>query len=607
MRRQAIDGMKRLANRFVFGLAAVAFLAPLKFGAPSIVQWAITPPTSVVEAVYFTWPNQLAIIFVFAGFTWLVLDRERMLARVDLLFVLPLLFLLTQALAALRTICPQVTIDTVMLFAAGVLLFYVGAWYARDGAATGHIFGGLAVATLFVCILAMQQHFGGLEETRAYAATHVDAATAPRDFLARMTSNRVFGPFVYPNTLAGFLVVAFAPVLAWIWVRARGWDARVKWLVLVFAAGVMLFCLLLTGSRGGLAAFAMMALTVLWCLVPQGGRRAAGAIAGLVAVLALVVVLARHGGLMHFGTGSLEARTDYWRGAVRIIQDHPWLGTGPGTFGSIYPMYKTALTEEAETVHNNFLQMWSDSGVLAFVAFAGLWVVAVRDSFRLARQRRGDVAAAAIGGALVGWTVHGLVDFELYVPGAALPAFILLGTLQGLKELPRTDTVTPRRRENWLVAGLCAALVAAVLWVESRSLAAAYLCEQARHMASINPLAALDEARRAAELEPWNSRLQSALGSVALRAGRNDEALAAYRRAIHGDPYRASCWWQLARAKIATHGLDTEALQLLDKVVELNPTNARYAQELAAAKESVRQSAGTLLQSDSAKEAGSSN
>jgi len=69
MRRQAIDGMKRLANRFVFGLAAVAFLAPLKFGAPSIVQWAITPPTSVVEAVYFTWPNQLAIIFVFAGFT----------------------------------------------------------------------------------------------------------------------------------------------------------------------------------------------------------------------------------------------------------------------------------------------------------------------------------------------------------------------------------------------------------------------------------------------------------------------------------------------------------------------------------------------------------
>ncbi len=598
--------MKRLANWFVFGLAAVAFVAPLKFGAPTVVQWAVPPPTSAVEAAYFTWPNQIAIMLVFAGFAWLVLDRDRMLARVDLLFALPLVFLLTQVLAALWTICPQETIDTVLLFAACVLLFYAGAWYARDGAATGRIFGGLALATLFVCILAMQQHFGGLQETREYASAHVDTATTPRDFLLRMSSNRVFGPFVYPNTLAAFLVVAFAPVLAWIWVRARGWDARVKWFALLFAASVMLFCLLLTGSRGGLAAFALMALTVLWCLLPQGGQRAAVAIAGLVVVLVLVALLARHGGLLHFGTSSLEARTDYWRGAVRIIKDHPWLGTGPGTFGSIYPMYKTASTEEAEMVHNNFLQMWSDSGVLALVVFAALWIVAVRDSFRLARQRSADMAAAAIAGALAGWTVHGLVDFDLYVPGLALPAFILLGTLQGLKELPRTDSVAPRRRENWFVAGLCALLVVAALWIEGRSLVAAYLCEQARELAGTHRMAALTEARRAAELDPWDSRVQSVLGRIALRASRTDEALAAYRRAIDGDPYRASYWWQLADAETAAHGIDAEALGHLDKAVELNPTNVRYAQALAAAKESVRQSPGTLLQSDPAKAAGSS-
>ena len=123
--------MKGLANRFVLGLAAVAFLAPLKFGAPAMVQWTVMPPTDAVEWLYFTWPNELAIILIFAGFIWLVLDRDRMLARVDLLFVLPLFFLLTQMLAAPWTICPQETIDTVMLFAAGVLLFYVGAWYAR--------------------------------------------------------------------------------------------------------------------------------------------------------------------------------------------------------------------------------------------------------------------------------------------------------------------------------------------------------------------------------------------------------------------------------------------------------------------------------------------
>jgi putative inorganic carbon (HCO3(-)) transporter len=598
--------MKGLANRFVLGLAAVAFLAPLKFGAPAMVQWAVVPPTNAIEWLYFTWPNELAIILVFAGFTWLVLDRDRMLARVDLLFVLPLFFLLTQMLAAPWTICPQETIDTVMLFAAAVLLFYVAAWYARDGAATGRIFGGLALATLFVCILAMQQHFGGLAETRAYASTHVDAATAPKDFLARITSNRVFGPFVYPNALAGFLVVAFAPVLAWIWVRARGWDVRVKWIALVFATGVMLFCLLLTGSRGGLVAFGCMALSVLWCLVPKGRWGAAKAIAVLVLVLGVVVVLARHGGLLRFGMESLEARTDYWGGAIRIIKDHPWIGTGPGTFGSIYPMYKTALTEEAAAVHNNYLEMWSDSGILAFVAFAVLWIVAVRDSFRLARERAGDVAAATICGALVGWTVHGLVDFELYVPGVALPVFILLGTLQGLKELPRTDSVPPRRRANWLVAGACVALVAAVLWIECRALAAAFMGEEAHRMVGINPAAALDESRQAVRLAPWNSRLQSSLGDTALRAGNFEEAFAAYLHAIETDPYRASGWWQLARAKMATHGVDAEVLQLLSRAVELNPTNPHYSGALAAAKESVRQSSGALLESNPAKEERSS-
>ena len=274
--------MKRLKNWFVFGLATVAFLAPLKFGTPVMIQAAAPLPRSSAEWFQFSWPNELIIIFIFAGFIWLVLDRDRMLARVDLLFTLPLFFLLTQVLAVPETICPQATIDTLMLFAAGVLLFYVGAWYVRDGAATAQIFGGLSLATLFVCMLAMRQHFGGLAETRAYAALYIDPAHAPKDFLLRMTSNRVFGSLVYPNALAGFIIVAFAPTLVWIWVRARGWDARVKWIALVFAGGVMLFCLVLTGSRGGFMAFGVMALTVFACWFRGGERRTAFWLVGLV-------------------------------------------------------------------------------------------------------------------------------------------------------------------------------------------------------------------------------------------------------------------------------------------------------------------------------------
>jgi tetratricopeptide (TPR) repeat protein len=320
----------------------------------------------------------------------------------------------------------------------------------------------------------------------------------------------------------------------------------------------------------------------------------------------VVFLIGQRAGFFHFGTTSLESRMDYWRGAAAIAKDHPWVGTGPGTFGSIYPKYKIALTEEAQAVHNSFLQMWSDSGVLAFVAFALLWIIAVRDSFRLARQRVGDAAAMAVCGALAGWSVHGLVDFDLYVPGIALPAFILLGTVQGLKELPRTDSVTPRRRENWFVGAICAVVLVAVLWTASRALTADFLHARARELAAVSPLEALDAAKQAAVLVPWNSRFESTVGDMAFLAGRRDEAVAAYRDAIQDDPYRASGWWRLAEAERATHGIDAEVLQLLRKAVELNPTNARYSRALAAAEESVRQSRPALLESEPAKEAGSS-
>ena len=327
---------------------------------------------------------------------------------------------------------------------------------------------------------------------------------------------------------------------------------------------------------------------------------------GLVVALVVVFLIGQSVGFIHSGTRSLESRTDYWRGAAAIIKDHPWVGTGPGTFGSIYPKYKTASTEEAQAVHNSFLQMWSDSGVLAFVAFALLWIIALRDSFQLARERVGDAAAMAVCGALAGWTVHGLVDFDLYVPGVAIPVFILLGAIQGLKELPRTDSVPPRRRENWLVGAICAVVLVAVVWTEGRSLAANLMHVHAQELVAINPPAALAIAKRAAELAPWNPRLRSGVGDLAMFAGNRDEAVAAYRDAIEDDPCRASTWWRLAKAKMSVHGVDVEVLQVLRKAVELNPTNQRYRQALVSAEESVRQSSPALLEFEPAKETGSS-
>ena len=602
--------MKPFRRWTIAWLAVITFLAPLKFGTPVVSQWAATPPQGWFEwlmlppLVNVPWPNQIAIILVFATLSWLALDPGRLAARVDLLFVLPLIFLGTQLLAWPSSINRQTSSETVLLFATCILLYYAAAWYARDGATAGRIFGGLGLASFLVIVEALIQYFGGLQDTREFAAHHLDPATVPPQLLWRMTSNRVFAGFGgYPNALAGFLVVAFAPTLAWIWVRSRGWDVRMKWLTLVFVGGVMIYCLLLTGSRGGFVAFGMMVLAGLACLIGRE-RRFRWVVPFVLVALVGVLLVARSYGLIHIGLESLESRLDYWRGARAIGRDHLWLGTGPGTFGSIYPKYKTASTEEPQLVHNCFLQMWSDSGVAADCTFTLLWLVAVRDGFKLARRRPGDAAAVAVCAAVAGWFIHSLVDFDLYVPGVAMPAFLLLGILQGLKDLPKADPVMPHGRTKWAIGSLCGVVVAVIVWTQGCDLLAAFAHARADQLRTSIPDVALEEASHAVELSPLNSHYCAAAGDIATQIGQFNTAIGYYQQAIHNDPYRASFHWRLARAEMAAHGLTDRALGQLREAVSLNPTQECgdprrpcYREELAAAEESVRHSTNGLLQS----------
>ena len=129
--------MKRLKNWFVFGLATVAFLAPLKFGTPVIIQASAVMPRDSFEWLHFSWPNELVILFIFAGFIWLVLDRDRMLARVDLLFTLPLFFLLT--LMMLAAICVVRFVFGVPFHGSVLLLLGAGSLCILSGISIGTV------------------------------------------------------------------------------------------------------------------------------------------------------------------------------------------------------------------------------------------------------------------------------------------------------------------------------------------------------------------------------------------------------------------------------------------------------------------------------------
>jgi tetratricopeptide (TPR) repeat protein len=585
-----VNPTKNAGRWAVVALGALVFLAPLKFSTPVVMQSMLPAPRGLWEWVLSPWPNPLLVILAFAGLIWFAVSgpglstspgmvRDRLVAggaghsrrRFDALRWLPLVWLLTQVAATPRSINAQTSVDTLLHFAVCVVVFYAAARWVRDEKAARWVFGALAAATALVCLAALQQRFGGFAATREYATAYLDPATISNDLRSKLMSNRVYGTFVYPNALAGFLVVAFAPVMAWLWEKAG--RRTTKTAVLALASGVMVFCLVLTGSRGGFTALAAVVVAGTLCLVR--GRTAMRTVGvGMLVLVALVLVFsaAELGGLIHLGRQSLAARLDYWNGAARIVRDYPWFGTGPGTFGSIYTKYKTAATEEAQLVHNSYLQMWCDSGVAAFAAFLALWAVALGDAFRLVRRRR-DVVSVAVCAALVGWTVHGLVDFDLYAPGVAVPAFVMLGILQGLKSEEGTENSGGRKAWTMFAAGMVVAL--AVVWFEARMLAANLAYGESRDCGKDWPTA-VAAAEHAAALAPRNAVYQMTAGELLVSAKRFAAGLEYCRRAVENDPLRASYHYRLAQA-FSTAGRPTnEVSQELRRSAELNPTREQY-------------------------------
>jgi O-antigen ligase len=146
-------------------------------------------------------------------------------------------------------------------------------------------------------------------------------------------------------------------------------------------------------------------------------------------------------------------RAHFWRGTAGIIKDHPLLGTGLGSFGSVYPLYDTANgTYRLEQAHNDYLQILSDAGVvggllgLAFVVT--LFWVALRRMQSHDPFRRG-VALGALGGC-VGALVHSFFDFTLHTTANALLFLVLaaLATANGRVEERDEGSHRHRRRRR---------------------------------------------------------------------------------------------------------------------------------------------------------------
>src|SRR4030095_8974016 len=132
-------------------------------------------------------------------------------------------------------------------------------------------------------------------------------------------------------------------------------------------------------------------------------------------------------------------RAHFWSVTLDIIRAHPWLGTGLGAFGVIYTHYdnRNGLFR-LEQAHNDYLQVFSDGGVIGAVIALCFVVLLFRGAFVRIKTKdkfRRGVALAAIGGCF-GVLVHSMFDFTLHTTSNALLFLVLaaLATMNGRVE-----------------------------------------------------------------------------------------------------------------------------------------------------------------------------
>jgi O-antigen ligase len=168
-----------------------------------------------------------------------------------------------------------------------------------------------------------------------------------------------------------------------------------------------------------------------------------------------------------------ELRYSVWRPALRMWQDNPWWGVGPGLFNTRFRAYRPeGIQVNPEYTHNDYLNSLADWGAIGTGLVACAWVLlafGVWKTWSSVRLSSGDLGGksgsnkfAFVFGASVGLIailLHSVVDFNMHIPANAILAIALMALISSHLRFA-TESFWFRVRLPLKVAASCLALAA---------------------------------------------------------------------------------------------------------------------------------------------------
>jgi O-antigen ligase len=262
------------------------------------------------------------------------------------------------------------------------------------------------------------------------------------------------GTFINRNTAAAYFgsCAVVWSLLLWERIRLEMPRGSLQWRTMparllsrtptrIIVAFAMLFLCLaamfMTGSRAAVV-LSLLALVVAFTaffrrdLPGRAGIVTALAGGGAAALILLQLMGAGINARFDIQGAVDRGRLETYRSTLRMIADHPWFGTGQGTFAYAFPAYrspKVPMWGVWDIAHNTLLEIAADMGVPIAVLVVVAWIVIFAMLVRGALTRRRDlvIPVAALAVAILA-VLHSLIDFSLQIPGYAIVALALIGT-----------------------------------------------------------------------------------------------------------------------------------------------------------------------------------
>jgi len=137
----------------------------------------------------------------------------------------------------------------------------------------------------------------------------------------------------------------------------------------------------------------------------------------------------------------------FWKIAWENWLRHPLTGTGGDTFAIVYKQEKPEDAQDSLYAHSIWMDLLSDTGIFAFLAFAtfsvGVLAVATYNALYKKRSRRCQILIAGSAAAAAAYLISSSVDWNWHIPASTLPFFALAAVAAGMtrrnrKERPAT-------------------------------------------------------------------------------------------------------------------------------------------------------------------------